>query len=284
MVNTVPVRGAALVALMSLALAAQASTVPLDQPMSATISHSFSGGSPNEPNLISNDFGPAGKSTAFANLYATSSVLNGPVVSNSVTEYDWTPDTPGYVNGYLQANITSVLTYTFNVVGTSAVMVPVTLTGAIYLQATGDPNGNPYSSGQVALSISDNYPGSPHYTSGDAFNTQCDSVHTSGCNMPFELHAMMLAGTAATGLGNVAYVKMQAVSGTGTGYALGTSFATATIDPLVTIDAAFLAANPGFSLVFADGLTNAIAPVPELPIPVLLMAGLGLMFLKRPRN
>lgn len=266
-------------ALLSLFIAVPALAVPIDQPMTAYSSYTISGGAPSIGNVNGGGFGPFERSSGYANIFTTASIASGPVASNYVTTPGWMDGIAGYDGGYLNGDVTTDLVYTFAVVGPSVMTVPLTVTGGIYLQA----GGTGYSSGHLYASVSDNYPGSPHYISGDAVNATCTETQPAGCNTPVQLHVSMLSGTAATGLGNVTYVRMQAYSSFGGSY-YGPSFATATVDPLVEIDPTFLAANPGFSLVFADGLTNAIGPVPELPMPVLLLAGLGLLFLKRSRN
>ncbi len=265
-----PIRSAALLAVLVPVLAAQAA--PIDQPMTGYAGYTIDGGAPSIASVTGNGFVPFERSTGYANIFTTASVTAGPVVSNYVTTPGWMDGIAGYDGGYLNGDVTTNLVYTFTVIGPSAVMVPLTVTGGIYLQAS----GTGASSGRLLASVSDNYPGSPHYVSGDGASASCSATQQDSCNMPVQLHVSMLSGSAGSGLGNVTYIQMQAASSFGGSY-YGASFATATVDPLVTIDPAFLAANPGYSLVFADGVTNAIAPVPELPAPVLLLAGLGLL-------
>ncbi len=271
MMKRLPIRGAALLAAPFLfAVAAQA--VPIDQPMTGYAGYTINGGAPSIASVNGNGFVPFERSTAYADIFTTASVSAGPVVSNYVSTPGWMDGIAGYDGGYLNGDVTTSLVYTFTVVGPSAVMVPLTVTGGIYLQA----GGTGASSGHLYASVSDNYPGSPHYISGDAASASCSEAQQASCNTPFQLHVSMLSGSAGSGLGNVTYIQMQAASSFGGNY-YGASFATATVDPLVAIDPGFLAANPGYSLVFADGVTNAIGPVPELPTPALLLAGLGLL-------
>ena len=261
---------AAVFTLMSLAVALQAeAVVPVDQPMTAYSSYTVAGGAPSIATVNGGGFAPFERSTAYANIFSTASIVNGPVASNYVTTPGWMDGISGYDGGYLNGEVTTDLVYSFTVVGPNVMAVPLTLTGGIYLQA----GGAGYSSGHIYASVSDNYPGSPHYISGDAASATCTEAQSAGCNTPVLLHVSMLSGTEATGLGNVSYVQMQAYSNFGGSY-YGASFATATVDPLVQIDPTFLAANPGFSLVFADGLSNAIAPVPEAGRAALLLVGL----------
>lgn len=60
------------------------------------------------------------------------------------------------------------------------------------------------------------------------------------------------------------------------------SFASATADPVITIDPAFLEVNPGYTVVLSDGVGNAAAvtPIPA-SMPLFASALLGLIFLVR---
>lgn len=224
-------------------------------------------------------FAPCGRSTGYANHYADTSILAGPVITTSVDTPGWSDGFPGYdsVGGTLRGEVSGKLIYTFAVVGPTPIIVPVTMIGAIYLDAGFTPTaiggtGSGYSKGHAYLSIADNYPGNPHYVRGDAYSATCDPVHRDNCNTGFTLTTTILSSTPST-LGEVAWVELAAGSSFSVSYGLRT-FASATVDPLVSIDPVFLSAHPGYSLVFADGLSNQIAAVPESGTSLLMIAGL----------
>ena len=58
-------------------------------------------------------------------------------------------------------------------------------------------------------------------------------------------------------------------------YVEGNGYASAMVDPVITIDPTFLANNPGYSLAFDQGVGNTAAPEPSTW--VLMTLGLGLM-------
>jgi len=53
------------------------------------------------------------------------------------------------------------------------------------------------------------------------------------------------------------------------------------IDPAFTIDPIYLAANPGATLTLPPGVGNAVTPVPEPQALALMLAGLGVLALRR---
>ncbi len=47
------------------------------------------------------------------------------------------------------------------------------------------------------------------------------------------------------------------------------------LDPVITIDAGFLAADPGYALSFSDGITNPAPGVPEPTTWAMMLVGFG---------
>jgi len=249
--------------------------------MTAYSSVTVFGGSPNAiSDLNCSGFGSCGRSTGYVNQYANSSVSAGPVMATSIDSPGWSDGIPGYAGagGTLYGEVSGTLTYTFAVVGPTQLVVPIVMTGAIYLDAGFTPTaiggtGSGNSNGHAYLRVANNYPASPHYVRGDAYTASCDPVNRTNCNTGFTLSTTMMSSTTST-LGEIAWVELAADSNFYVSYGLRT-FASATVDPFVQIAPGFLADHPGYSLIFADGVTNQAASVPEGSTWLLLLGGLA---------
>jgi hypothetical protein len=121
--------------------------------------------------------------------------------------------------------------------------VPVTATGL--LTASGTSVNPPFIS--VATSTAQ---------IGGITNQTC-TEQVSGCS---DNSGNLRFNDAFTVTSNVAYAVVLNASTHGT--------ATATADPYIQIDSAFLAANPGYSLEFSQGINNV--PVGVTPLPAAL--------------
>ena len=236
------------------------------------------GGAPNLNNLTCNTFAPCGRSTPYANLFGTASVVSGPVITTTVDTAGWNDSVPDYNGFALVGGMEGTLDYTFLVAGPTAMAVPITVTGAINMGfRTGDAqygvNGAASASSSVTAASSTGSLFS--FTSGERYDSRCNATNLNTCNTGFTLHLTVNSGS------EFGYIKMLASSSFSGAY-IGASAAYATVDPLVRIDPAFLAVHPGYSLVFPDGLANQLAPVPEPAAGLLLAAGLaGLAGLSR---
>ena len=239
-----------------------------------------SGGGPNEVTIYNQpaNFGQVG---AAYNLMGSGSVGAGPMAFASVSAPGWTENSPGYNGLYMLGSIDTDLAYDFQIVGPTSVSVPLVINGRMGLGFSGPPTAG--SHGSVQAWATDNYPYNSHIVSQDSVSTTCYSAgDPAACNVGFALHINLVSGTA-TQVGQIGSIALDAEADFyGTYFAATAAYAM--VDPLVSIDPAFLAANPGYSLVFADGVTNAMAPVPEPATVPLLLAGLGLLGLRQQRR
>jgi hypothetical protein len=73
------------------------------------------------------------------------------------------------------------------------------------------------------------------------------------------------------------FVAVSLIGASGTGPS-GNFFGSVTVDPIFTIDPAFLAQNPGYSLEFSDGVGNTPGTPPDTPEPAtwaMMLGGFG---------
>lgn len=228
-----------------------------------------------------NTLDPCGLSTVHGNALTKGAVAAGPVVTSSIDTSDWNYTTPGYTGQGLVGDASGTLNYFFLVQGPSAVRVPLIVTGSIYMDFTND-TGSFVGYGSAAAygfirAISTN--GSLfHPTSGEQYSAHCDPSNQATCNTSFTLHLSVDTSS------EVGYIEMTAQANFSGSY-YNRLRAYATVDPLVQIDPVFLATNPGYSLVFPDGLANQAAAVPEPTAGAMLAAGLlGLLGLSHQRR
>ncbi len=217
------------------------------------------------------------------NLMGSGSVTSGPVAFASVSSPGWTENSPGYNGLPMLGDMLTELSYDFQIVGPAAVTVPLVISGRIGLGFSGPPTAG--SNATVQAWATDNYPYNSHRVSQDSISTVCSSSgDPAACNVGFALHINLVSGTA-TQVGQIGSVNLDAeASFYGTYFAATASYAF--VDPLVSIDPTFMAANPGYSLVFAPGVLNAEAPLP-VPEPAtwgLMLLGLGAVGLRRRRD
>ena len=212
-----------------------------------------------------------GQSGALYKLMGATSVASGPVAFASVSTPGWTENSPGY-NGLPQlGEMKTSLGYTFQIVGPTSVVVPLVISGRMDLGFSGPPTAG--SNGAVKAWATDNYPYNSHIVSQDSVSTTCYSAgDPAACNVAFALHINLLSGTP-TQVGQIGTIDLEAQADFyGTYFTAAAAYAT--VDPLVSIDPTFLAANPGYSLIFAPGVVNAMAPVPEPGALTLMFSGL----------
>ena len=229
-----------------------------------------SGDGPNEVTIYNQpaNFGQAG---AAYNLMGSGSVGAGPVAFASVSSPGWTEASPGYNGVYMLGSIETDLAYDFQIVGPASVSVPLVISGRMGLGFSGPPTAG--SHGSVQAWATDNYPYNSHIVSQDSVSTVCSSTgDPAACNVGFALHINLVSGTA-TQVGQIGSIALDAEADFYGTYFTATA-AYAMVDPLVSIDPAFLAANPGYSLVFAPGVVNMAAAVPEPAAALLMLVGL----------
>ncbi len=259
---------------------AMASTAALAQnPFDPITSVSLYGRMEGQSTTHSEDtFETIGAASFFGSMRTSGSISAGPLVTTRVDMLGWNDTVPGYdpytyyhgVGGQAAGQ----LNYTFIVNGPTAMSVPVTVSGSILMgyAATAGPSGGSDAYVQATGSVSANAsPGSTAYytfTSGESYSAMCDANDVATCNTNFTLHLNVNSGS------EWGYIQMYA-GVTVSGSYFGPSSAYSTVDPLVQIDPDFLAANPGYSLVFPEGLANQAAPVPEPSAALLLATGLA---------
>ncbi len=212
-----------------------------------------------------------GQSGALYNLMGSASVTSGPVAFASVSSPGWNETTPGYNSVAQLGEMKTSLGYTFQIVGPTSVVVPLVISGRMGLGFTGTPAAG--ANGAVKAWATDNYPYNSHIVSQDSVSTICGpTTDPAACNVAFALHINLLSGTP-TQVGQIGTIDLEAQADFYGTYFTATA-AYASVDPLVSIDPTFLAANPGFSLIFAPGVVNMAAPVPEPGALTLMFGGL----------
>jgi hypothetical protein len=149
-------------------------------------------------------------------------------------------------NSVAWSEASSNLNYYFTIQGPSNISVPVSVTGGLIWQAGWSGIGQNYYVmadaslivGQLSAHIGHCY-GSDGACTSKAQALNFNETSSFLANIPIEVQ---LAASA------VAY---------GTG-----SMASATADPVIAIDPAFLVANPGYSVLLSEGVGNSVSAVP----------------------
>ena len=191
---------------------------------------------------------------------ATSAITNpeGYVRGSATTSGFQRVSAEGDGSGYRNQGIESAGgTYYFGIVGPTAVEVPIILSGAAELRATGGSS----------VEVGETY-GRNGGTYSNFGPVRC-YVGSQGCGtFTFTQHFSLTAGTDSVG-GDVGFttlgIYLIAQEGSAAGF----------IDPVITIDPAFANANQ-YRIVFGQGAGNP-GTVPEPAAWVLMVAGFGVV-------
>ena len=161
-----------------------------------------------------------------------------------------------------QNDTEATLIYSVVVNGPANTVVPLNFSGSYFLSGTGAARSDAIGTSDVLVYVQ----GSRYMTDScggryDFNGGNCGLFHYSGTTD-------VLAGTSSTpgseGQFTLVADTVTALDGV----------ASAWIDPVVTIDPAFLAQNPGYSLAFSNGIQN-ISAVPEPSAWALMLVGFG---------
>ncbi|MGM9481057.1 PEP-CTERM sorting domain-containing protein [Roseateles sp. NT4] len=204
--------------------------------------------------------------------FAAMATMNGPMAQAYV-------DTAGSVFSHLQSRGSSssaAVQYDFYVTNGMSFsdLVPITIKGKAFFAGSGDAAGSGYAKVVHSSTAGGVNNGS---FSNQIQNWSCGNGGTTCGLVDFEFH-LNVSAFAAAELGEIARVNLLA-SATIFGPAPYASQGSAWVDPIITIDPAYLASHPGARLVIDPSVVNTIgaAPVPEPGAAALLLAGLGVV-------
>lgn len=215
-------------------------------------------------------FAPGNLTQVDANAaFSSMATMNGPLAQAFV-------GTGGYVStGISNANAqaSAAVQYDFYVTNglTFSDLVPITIKGQAFMAASGNATAGGYARVVHSNTLGGVNNGSftnqlTDWTCGGS-NNQCGlfdfdfQIYVSAFSFaePGEIVRINLLASAK--LNNSAYATQ----------------ASAWVDPIITIDPAYLASHPGAALVYDPSITNAIGAVPEPGVGALLLAGLAVV-------
>lgn len=217
-------------------------------------------------------FTPGSQSHADSNAaFASMATLNGPMAQAYV-------GTSGYIGtGQSNANATSSATVQYDFYATNGLtfsdLVPITIKGRAFMSSTGSAVGSGY-----ARVVHSSTAGG---VNNGSFTNQLTTWNCGGggndCGLfDFEFKLYVSAFSFAEP-GEIARISLFASAKlNNSAYA---TQASAWVDPVISVDPAYLASHPDAALVFDSSITNAIgaAPVPEPGTNALLLAGVAVM-------
>jgi hypothetical protein len=230
-------------------------------PADARVSYDVFGFDGTVSNAQSNPPGSAGAAVQYISYNAQTAALVGGYPAGGVTAFA--------LNNFANiAQASSSLTYYFTIQGPSSISVPVSITGKLLWQTNWSyENQNYLQVATARLSIDGNTASIGHCLGLDV------SCASKAGVLSFSETSSFLTNTPI----EVSLAASAVAFGPG-------SIASATADPVFTIDPAFLSANPGYNIVLSDGVGNSllVTPLPS-SLPMFASGLIGLVALGRRR-
>ena len=208
-----------------------------------------------------------GEIPGFTDSLSTAGVLSGTACSTGAgsgcetsTAYatpGLTLSATGLTNGGVataDAGSQASVQYYYEVLGPESIPVPLEISAALSTSANG--------ANVEALAEVENELGQTVYACSSAGNTYCTNFGSPSASL--DLNDVAFTATANSAAWVFLGVEGQSVYGTG--------LYSATVDPMITINPLFLAANPGYSLVFSSNISLS-SGIPEPSTWAMLLLG-----------